>query len=61
MFSLENNPSNLVLPFMGIYDKALNIQETNLKIPHMLLNISKTLKWNKQSGVNLYPGDYQSP
>lgn len=42
-FPLENSPSNLVLHCMGIFDKALNIQETNLKIPHILLNISKTL------------------
>lgn len=44
--SLENNPSHSVLHFMGIYDKAFYIQETNLKIPHIPLNISQTWKWN---------------
>lgn len=56
---LENSPVNLVLHFMGIYDKALNVQVKNLKIPHILLNFSQALKWNKQSGVYLYPGDNQ--
>lgn len=43
-FSVENNPSNSVLLLMYIYDKAFYIQWKNLKIPHIPLNISQTLK-----------------
>lgn len=43
----------------GHLQQSFEHQETNLKIPHILLNISQTLKWNKQSDVYLNPGDCQ--